>query len=65
MMMKQDILNFSKNEESKKNMLLAINQVVNFTNDKMTHSDMDFSIYKKTSGVTTFETKGENFCNSN
>ena len=33
--------------------------------DRATHSDTDHMLYRKTSGVTTFETQGDNFCNSN
>ena len=53
---KQDLINFSRSEESKKNMLRAINQIVNLDRDRVTHSDSDYLIYRKTSGVTTFET---------
>ena len=45
-------------------MLRAINKIVNLDFDKTTHSDFDYSLYRKTSGVINFETQGNGFCNS-
>ena len=53
---KADILNFSRDEESKKSMLRAINQIINWDKDRVSHSDTDCTLYRKTSGVTTLET---------
>ena len=44
-------------------MLRALNKVVNLDFDKTTHSDFDYSLYRKTSGVINFETQGKGFCN--
>lgn len=45
-------------------MLRALNKLMNLDFDKTTHSDFDYALYRKTSGVINFETQGKGFCNS-
>ena len=58
--LKKDLMGFQDSEESQKNMLLAVNRILNWDHDLTMKSD----VTRKQAAIITIETQGKNFCGS-